>query len=184
MLTIVLPKRESWDSKNQVFIDDAELVIELEHSLVSLSKWESIFKKPFLSEDDKTELELLGYVRAMCLTPNLPPDAFQRLTKEHWQQINEYLNDSMTATWFSSKEPDRPGTQKITSELIYYWMDAAQINWEAQNWHLNRLFTLIRVHAEHNAAAQKPKGKGLSQEAMRDRRALMEQRRREYGSNG
>ena len=184
MLIIVLPGREGWDPANQVFVDEADLVIELEHSLVSLSKWESKFKKPFLSEEDKTELELLGYVKAMCITPNLPEDTFQRLDESHWAQINEYLNDTMTATWFSKDVNSRRPTQQITAELIYYWMDAAQINWEAQHWHLNRLFTLIRVHSAHNEAAQNKKGGRMTAEQMQDRRSLIERRRREAQRGG
>lgn len=184
MLTLVLPGREGWDAANNVFVDEADIVIQLEHSLASLSKWESIFKKPFLSEDDKNEVELLGYVRAMCLTPDLPEDAFQRLTEEHWAQINEYLNDTMTATWFSKEPNHRRATQQITAELIYYWMDVAQINWDAQHWHLNRLFTLIRVHSAHNEAAQRKDGGRMSAEQMQDRRALIERRRREAQRGG
>lgn len=145
MLQIVIPANELWDESKQEFVNLKEQTLQLEHSLVSLSKWESKWNKAFLSKKPKTDEEVLDYVRCMTLTQNVNPDVYSRLTEENFTQINEYIDSPMTATCFSEDRNGKTNRDVVTSELIYYWMIALNIPFECQKWHLNRLLTLIRV---------------------------------------
>lgn len=180
MLKITVGAEDAFDEKTQEFVNIGGVELQLEHSLVSLSKWESEFEKPFLGTDEKTPEELIGYVKAMTLTPDVPEEVFQRLSPENFNQINAYINARMSATWFN----DHPGAPKsretVTSELIYYWLTVFQIPFEVETWHLNRLFTLIRVC---NVKSAKPKKMSRSEIAERNRR-LNEQRRAQLGTKG
>ena len=180
MLMIVVPGIELFDDTNQEFTTQGDVVLELEHSLVSLSKWESIYEKPFLGEGEKTTEEVLGYVKAMTLTPKVPEEIFHKLSEENVTAINEYIDAKMTATWFN----DAPGAPKsrevITSEVIYYWLIAFQIPFECETWHLNRLFTLIRVC---NIKQAKPEKMSRAEIAARNRE-LNAQRRAQWGTQG
>ena len=144
MLLLTIPTREYWDEEKEEFIYQQEKTIQLEHSLVSLSKWEAKWHKPFLSKDPKTKEEIEDYVRFMTVTQNVKPEIYSGLTTEHYKQINAYIDDPMTATWFR-KEKHRSTSEQVTAELIYYWMIALNIPFECQKWHLNRLLTLIKV---------------------------------------
>lgn len=144
MLEIVIPPREIWDDVHQQFFDFKGQKLCLEHSLVSLSKWESKWQKPFLSTTNKTSEEAIDYIRCMTITQNVDPMVYLFLTKENIQQINDYIDKPMTATTFN--EPNkRPSREIVTAEIIYYWMVAHRIPFECQKWHLNRLLTLIKV---------------------------------------
>ena len=144
MLQITIPARELFDESKQEFINFKEQTLQLEHSLVSLSKWESKWCKPFLSNVEKTEEEVLDYIKFMTLTQNVDPEVYDHLTQENVNQINEYINAPMTATTFADNKQGK-GREIITAELIYYWMVALNIPFECQKWHLNRLITLVRV---------------------------------------
>lgn len=166
MLQIVVPpyNEESWDEVNERFVNRKfpGQTIVLEHSLVSMSKWESKYHKPFLSKDKKTDEELIYYIKCMTITQNPNPDTYKYLTLQNLKEINEYIEDSHTATWFS-KQPVGGGSNEIvTSELIYYWMIALEIPFECQRWHLNRLLTLVRICNVKNQKEKKMPSKQVS----------------------
>lgn len=180
MLTIVVPGREFFNDATQEFIKTEDFTLELEHSLVSLSKWESKHQKPFLSPNDKTSEEVLSYVEAMVLTKIFPPDIFSRLSQENVDAINAHIESKESATWFSEAPGGPKSKEVITSELIYYWMVAHNIPFTCETWHLNRLFTLIKVCNLKNAPAKKMS----RSEIIARNRALNEQRRAQYGTTG
>lgn len=185
MLEITLPAIESdelWDDEKREFIPvkaEKELTLKLEHSLVSLSKWESKWCKPFLSKEDKTVEETIDYIRCMTVTQNVDPKAYDRLTTEHIQQIKEYINAPMTATTLPKNK--KPGGRRIvTSELIYYWMIAFKIPFECQKWHISRLLTLIGVcEVESTPPKKQSRRETASQYA-----ALNAARRKKFNSKG
>lgn len=180
MLNILVPGGEKYDELHNEFIYSKPQLLTLEHSLVSLSKWESKWKKPFLADNDKTTEELLDYIKCMNITQNVPPEVWKMLTRENIKQVTDYINDSMTATWFAEDKNKKKGRDIITAEIIYYWMISCQIPFECQKWHLNRLLTLIRVCNEKN----KPPKKMSKRELLSRNRALNEARLKQMGSNG
>ena len=142
MLTIIIPETELYDEIQNEFKYVKEQKLVLEHSLVSLSKWESKWHKPFLSKDPKTREETIDYIR--CMTVNsVDPIVYQCVSSDNIQEINKYIEDPMTATTIKSQTKGKQ--EIITAEIIYYWMVALQIPFECQKWHLNKLLTLINV---------------------------------------
>ena len=180
MLTISVPAFEMWDEKNEKFVNIKECTLQLEHSLISLSKWESKWCKPFLFTKEKTEEETLDYVRCMTLTSRVSPEVYYGLTSENIKAINRYIEAPMTATCFGADRNGRGNREIVTSELIYYWMIALNIPFECQKWHLNRLLTLIRVCNIKNQPAKKMSRR----EIMSRNAALNAARRRQLGTNG
>lgn len=179
MLTIMVPERELYDEIREEFVVDPAVTLELEHSLVSLSKWESKHEKPFLGGAEKSIEEVFSYIECMTLTPNIAPEVFSRLSVENQEAIDEYINAKMTATWFNdTKEP--ASREVITAELVYSWMINFQIPFECENWHLNRLFTLIRIC---NLKNSKPKKMSRAEVAARNRE-LNAQRKAQLNSTG
>lgn len=155
MLQITIPADELWDeSKEEFVIVNKEETLQLQHSLVSISKWESKWCKPFLSKEAKTYEETLDYIKCMTITQNVKPEVYDRLTKYNIEAITNYIDAPMTATTFNDRS-NGSTRQIITSELIYYWMIASNIPMECQKWHLNRLLTLIRVCNIKNTPAKK-----------------------------
>ena len=157
MLEITIPARELYDEDSNRFIYIKETTLRLEHSLVSLAKWESKWKKPFLNESDKTQEMFIDYVKCMTITQNVDQLVYQSLTVQNLKDIQAYIDDSMTATWFSKNMQNKKSNEIVTAELIYYWMIALQIPMECQKWHLNRLLTLVQVCNIKNQPAKKMK---------------------------
>ena len=182
MLKITIPSIELFDETNQEFITTKEQTLQLEHSLVSLSKWESKWCKPFLSQDTRTVEETIDYIRCMTITQNIDPVVYNNISNEIIEQINDYIDAPMTATWFSEdrKGKGKTSSEQITSELIYYWMISLNIPFECQKWHLNRLLTLIRICNIKNQPEKKMSKKAiLSQNA-----ALNAARRKKMNTKG
>lgn len=180
MLTIVIKGIELFDEEKQEFTYSESFVLELEHSLVSMSKWESIHEKPFLKKGEKTSEEVFSYIKCMILTPDFPPEVLLRLSQENLNDINTYIDAKMTATWFSDIPSGKQSSEVITAELIYYWMISFTIPFECEKWHLNRLFTLIKICNLKNA---KPKKMSKSEIAARNRE-LNARRKAELGTTG
>lgn len=179
MLVIVLPEIEFFDSESSEFVTLLETEVSLEHSLVSLSKWESKHEKPFLGKETKSEEEVLDYIACMICSGVVPEKFFERLDQEKRNRISEHIDAKMTATWFSD-EKHTPSMEIITSELIYYWMFAHSIPKDCETWHLNRLLTLIRVC---NIKNQPPKKRSKAEIAARNRE-LNAKRRAQFKTNG
>lgn len=179
MLQITIPATEQWDEINQEFLSSKETTLRLEHSLVSLSKWESKWCKPFLDKKDKTYEETIDYVKCMTLTPNVDPTIYYTLTEENIKQINEYISAPMTATYINDNK--RGGSREIvTSELIYYWMITLNIPFECEKWHLNRLLTLVKVCNIKNQPPKKMSKKSI----MSRNAALNAARRKQLNTKG
>jgi hypothetical protein len=187
MLKITIPGIESWDSKNQEFVYTDAVELELEHSLVSLSKWEAEWNKPFLSDEQKTTEQTIGYFRNMTLTPNVPPEIYHRLSDDHVNAVNEYIGAKMTATWFNETAKQKKPVRKevITSEIIYNWMIDLDIPFECKNWHLNQLITMIKVRNEKNAKnSPNQKNKMSPREIAQRNRELNAKRKAQMGTQG
>jgi hypothetical protein len=172
---------EHWDDEAERFIYPVLFTLEFEHSLVSLSKWEARFHKLFLVPDNKSEEEMVGYIQAMLLTPGVSREVLDLLDEDHIQQLYDYINDPMTGS--TIRELPQNGSksaERISSELIYYWMSQYGIDKACENWHLNRLFTLIKIH---HAKSQKPKP--MSKQARQQQMAeLNAQRKAQLGTKG
>lgn len=163
MLQILVPiTPEGWDEKKCEFVPPKYQNLQLEHSLVSLSKWESKWCKAFFSKREKTHEEIMDYIKCMTITQNVKPDVYEHLTMENITQIQNYIEAPMTATYFSESKSGRINNETITAELIYYWMIALNIPFECQKWHLNRLLTLVRVCNVKNQPAKKMSSKDLA----------------------
>lgn len=179
MLRIKVVLAEDFDDERQEFIESKTAIVELEHSLVSLSKWEAEWEKPFLATKDKTTDETISYVAMMLLTPDVPEEVFLKLIENHLSQITAYISAKRTATWFSEDRNASRSREVITAEIIYYWMISLSVPFECQYWHLNQLITLIRVINHKNA----PKKRGRQNSAVA-RRALNAQRRAQHNTTG
>jgi hypothetical protein len=180
MLIVNVPIGEESYSEETKKFTRTTFELALEHSLISLSKWESFFEKPFLTDKEKTYEEVYWYVRAMTVTLDVPEEVFENLTPENFAEIDKYINAKMTATWFSDGPNQRRSSQTITAELIYSWMIDAGIWMECENWHLSKLFTLIRVRGQQNA----PQKKMSKNEILQKQRDLNAQRRAKLGTSG
>lgn len=178
MLHITVPARELFDESRQEFITTKEYKLTLEHSLVSLSKWEAKYCKPFLSKEEKTLDESTDYIKCMCITQNIDDSVFKLLTEDNISEINAYIEAPMTATWYKREVTNQ--VRVVTSELIYYWMIALNIPFECQKWHLNRLLTLINVCNLEN----QPKKKLSKKEVYSRNAAINAARKAKMNSKG
>lgn len=181
MLTITILGDESWDEEAEKFVYSESTVLEFEHSLVSLSKWEAKFHKPFLTKDEKSEEEMAAYLEAMLMTTNVDPAILDRLTEEHVKALGDYVNDPMTGTTISNlPQAKQRVSERLSAELIYFWMNQYQIPYEARHWHLNQLFTLIKIHY---AKSQKPQ-KMNTRKQVQSMAEINRQRRAQLGTSG
>lgn len=179
MLELIIPGLELYNEETNEFTCYDDVKLELEHSLVSISKWESKWCKPFLDGKDKTLDEIVDYVKCMTISDNIESDVYDRLTEENLVVINEYIGRPMTATTFNN-EKKSTGREIITSEIIYYWMVSFNIPFECQYWHLNRLLTLIKVCNVKN----NPPKKMSQKEILARNKALNDARKKELGTRG
>lgn len=180
MLKITVPGREMWDEAKQEFIYTKDQDLLLEHSLLSISKWESKWCKPYLSNKEKTIDETLDYIKCMTITPNVNPDVYIRLSSKNVEEIINYINAPMTATTFTQTDRNTVRGEQITADLIYYYMVTFRIPFECEKWHINRLITLIRVCSEKSQPAKKM-SKG---EIMRRNAELNAKRKKELNTRG
>lgn len=189
MLQLVISPEECFDEKRGVFYyafpwepqkevsKNDSFTVQMEHSLLSLSRWEEKWKIAFLEkEPEKTTEQTLDYIRCMTITKNIPDGFYESLSPYYVNQITEYISDSHTATWFREEDPDpakKGGKhQVITAELIYYWMIAQQIPWDpTEKWHLNKLLTLIRVCSIMNTPPKKKTKREANEEFRRAKAA-------------
>lgn len=183
MLKLLIDAQEVFDEATEEFAFLGGFEIELEHSLISMSKWESRHQKPFLSKESKTREETLSYVRDMIITPTFPEDITDRLSPLEIDKVSAYIESSQSATTFGEMPKAHGKTETITTELIYFWMVTFQIPFEpTQTWHINRLFSLIRIC---NIKNQKPKTKHANRaELAAQRHKLNQQRRAQLGTSG
>lgn len=181
MLTITIQEQELYDESDNRFYTIPETTVELEHSLLAISKWESKWHIPFLKKNEKTKEQVISYTQCMCVTPNVPVEIFFGLNTDQIMKIAEYIDDPMTATTINSQHiPKGNVGENVTSELIYYWMNEAGINKECENWHLNRLIRLIEV----TSIKRQPPKKMSRRDAISQQRSLNAARRARLGSKG
>ena len=183
MLEITIPSVELYDDDRGEFFRTVEkdTVLQLEHSLISLRKWESKWHVPFFSKKEHTDEAMIDYIRCMTLTRNIDPSIYKYIPRDEMQRIINYIQDPMTATWFSEEESKKTGVAPtVTAELIYYQMFSYNIPLECEKWHLNQLLTLIRVFQEKNNPKKVKKGKDL----YRSNAKLNAARRKALGTRG
>jgi hypothetical protein len=174
MLEIKVEPTTLWDPEKERFYDFNGEVLLLEHSLLSISKWEAKWHKPLLEESDMNEDELLDYIRCMTINKHVDPYAYKCLTPEQQMAINDYIGDQHTATWFAKSDDNGHGEKRVlTAELVYYYMFSFGIPKDCEKWHFNRLLTLLRVFSEEN----KPKKKQTPEQLASHHRALNRARR-------
>lgn len=179
-LTISVLGKDFFDPKTNRFITVKPQKLVLEHSLLSISKWEMKWHKPYLTKEPKSEEENFDYIRCMCITEPSDPNVFLALTRENIQDIAVYIADPMTATTFHNRD-QKPSREIITNELIYFWMANFSIPFDpCQKWHLNRLMTLIEVASIKN---QPPK-KMSQRDILNQNASLNAIRRAKYGTKG
>lgn len=182
MLTISIKGIEQYDEAANEFITTEDTVLNLEHSLISISKWEAKWQKPFLSKyNKKTVDETLDYVKCMTLNKNVDENVYTALSDDELIKINNYIENPMTATRFPDiNKKSGSSSEEITAELIYYWMVAYNIPFECEKWHLNRLLTLVKVCEFKNT----PEKKMSKSEIMNRNRMLNEQRKQQLQTKG
>ena len=155
MLRITVPAQEMWDEEKEEFVYGDEVTLELEHSLVSLSKWESKHHKAFLTKKEKTPEEHLDYIKCMTLTEDVPDEVYARLTQENIDQIVAYIEDPMSATYYFDDKKQTGSRDVMTAEYIYYCMFANGIPLDFENRHLNKLIAIIKMCGLKNSPPKK-----------------------------
>ena len=191
MLKVIVPAREVWDDTMQRFKSlDRDYELTLEHSLISIAKWEQTWHKPWAKEDVKSWEETIDYIKCMTINPNIPDEVYEMIPDEVVDEINKYIKDPATATWINSNRPDgkSSGSRKqeiITSEIVYYYMIELGIPVEFQKWHFNRLMTLIKVvNIKREEADPNSKNKMSKREILANNAKLNAARRKAMHSKG
>lgn len=179
MLEITIPGGERWSDRENRFYYPKETTIRLEHSLVSLSKWEAKWEIPFIGNRNLTYEQNCDYVQCMNMTQNVSSEVFEFIPPETLAEIRQYVDKKMTATTISNTT-GRKSRETVTSEVIYCWMTELGIPFECQKWHLNRLITFIQVCQIRKAPQKKYRGSDL----LRRNYELNELRKKQWGSNG
>ena len=180
MLQLFIPKAEYWDEKKEEFVYvGKDVTLKLEHSLISISKWEAKWHVSFF-QSEKTNEMLLSYIECMTLNSDVDQSIYLRLTKEHYDQINKYLSDSMTASTVKDIKKHPRTNEILTSELIYYYMIQYGIPVEFEKWHINRLIMLIKI-----CGAKGDSGAKMSRsEIFKQNKALNEARKAKWHTRG
>lgn len=182
MLTIIVPEREYYDEDKNEFYFVKEQKLVLEHSLLSISKWESKWHIPFVDNKPKTQDEVIDYIRCMTITPNVDPLVYKNLTPSNFKEITDYIDSPMSATSFYQEKSDEDRNspkKKVTSEYIYYWMAKFNIPFECEKWHFTRLMNLLRICAIENDDRKMSKEK-----TMLSNREINAMRRAKYKTRG
>lgn len=181
MLVLDIPERELFDESTDRFIKIKAQTLKLEHSLISISKWESRWLKPFLTKERKTKEELLDYIKCMITSPVQDTNIVQYLSADELNKIIEYIDSPMTATTvtFFGDKRQKTKEETVTSELIYYWMISAEIPFECEKWHINRLFALLKICSAKNAPKKK-----MTKDMAQSQAALNAKRRANLKSRG
>ena len=180
MLNITVPSIRLWNPETEEFTYTSPVSLQLEHSLISLAKWEARWHKPFLTSKQKTPEELLDYIRCMTLTQNVDPDLYKKLPPDIIDKIVFYMNEEQHATTFGNTSNERPSREVVTAEIIYYWMVTFGIPFECQKWHLSRLMALVKVCSIKNS----PQKKMTAREIQTRNRALNDARRKSMHTRG
>lgn len=180
MLNITVPSIRLWNPETEEFTYTSPVSLQLEHSLISLAKWEARWHKPFLTSKQKTPEELLDYIRCMTLTQNVDPDLYKKLPPDVIDKIVFYMNEEQHATTFGNTSNERPSREVVTAEIIYYWMVTFGIPFECQKWHLSRLMALVKVCSIKNS----PQKKMTAREIQTRNRALNDARRKSMHTRG
>lgn len=155
------------------------VTLQFEHSLRSLSKWESKYLVAFLAQREKTPSEMLDYYQCMLLSP-AEPELVYLLSPKQMDELTNYINANLTASSVPNDGPPQYNPEITTSELIYFWMVALKINWEAQDWHLSRLMMLIQI----TSYKQQPPKKRNPREVLSDMRKENERRKKLLNTSG
>lgn len=179
MLEITIPAYELYNDVTQEFVEERARTLHLEHSLISISKWESRWNKPFLANSSLTDEQILDYIKCMTIDKGVPETAYLYINSDQYAQINSYISAPMTATTVTDKN-NKLSREVITSELLYYYMIACNIPFECEKWHINRLLTLIKVCGVKNGKQEKQP----AAEVMRNNAALNAARKRQLNTRG
>lgn len=180
MLELVVPGVEFYDERTNTFLLTDDTTIVMEHSLLSISKWESKYHRSFMNDGPKNEEEIAYYFRCMTINKNVDPCIFSAIRGDLRQQVFEYMNDKMTATTFSDRDDKKRNREIITSEVIYSWMVSLNIPFECEKWHINRLMVLVKKCSLDNAGDNKMSRKDI----LTQNRILNEARRKSLGTKG
>lgn len=184
MLELYVPEREIWNPKDEIFEKCDGYNLVLEHSLLSISKWESKWHKAYLGHQEKTKEEAFDYIRCMIIRPKVPNNIVHFFTEDNFKELSEYMKDPMTATVFNNnfdKKPEAPSKDTMTSEYIYFLLSSYRISFhDVEKWNINRLMTLLRICSIKNEPPKKSNPKHLA----KSRSSLNAARRAKIGSKG